>query len=807
MDVKLIRAFIASPGGLEQERKAAFAAAKEINKSVAMPMGGRLELIGWEDTLSGNGRPQATINAEMETCDLFIGAIWSSWGSNPSLDGPYTSGFEEEFERSRERHGQTGSPLMAMFFKNVEANQLRDPGQDLKKVLAFQEKLKAEKNFLYGTFAEADEFAAKVREFLATHVLAILRQPDAVREERPTAIERQPAEAGTMPVDHGNGDFPDAQFLNAAASGLQSETGLGPLDIARMRLIAGTYGKSQNDKQTLGVHDANLLYAQKKQLKFSAMEKLGLLEAGLSYLRDQNVPIWSWLKDISDGRDNLLTRISLSSEPAERAGAIEAMRLLQEPVVPLSSDDEIVDDHWLGLGKPTDVKIAALRYLRDLGTLEHLPAVQREIAHADRDTLTPATETAVRMLLRSSGQDAVRFILNTSFETLDVDVLNQALSHVRLASVQELEAGLDHRAPQVRAASLNELSERDAVDLAILERAKIDAAATVRYAALRALDRLGQSASLNEAEKILCTSRGASGAFGLLARQDSSGVALFEIYAADRMRSMQQGSLEALLGPGTNGFIAYCTLAARRMGDYPTDLRADLLDGFKSYVARTWPDGIKPAPDTLGLLSLTIGKSDPVETKKRDLIGKALDVISRKLDHVDLALVRAVLDESRIGPSETVLAYFKAFGQEEDVARLAQTSMIRVNIPDNGGYFRDFAEAARLILKLHQGSPADLLAFDMPRRMKAQVIEVMTAKDFAAMSDPQILALLLSEDDEVRRQAARKTPMSLSRTRIARILEAYDADPEGRYYIVTHWLDLGLAFERAAARRVATADR
>jgi hypothetical protein len=76
----------------------------------------------------------------METCDLFIGVMWTKWGSRPSLDGPYSSGFEEEFELSRERHGRTLTPLMAMFFKEIDDLQFGDPG-DEKKVLAFQEKL------------------------------------------------------------------------------------------------------------------------------------------------------------------------------------------------------------------------------------------------------------------------------------------------------------------------------------------------------------------------------------------------------------------------------------------------------------------------------------------------------------------------------------------------------------------------------------------------------------------------------------------------------------------------------------------
>ncbi|MFS2111141.1 HEAT repeat domain-containing protein [Sphingomonas sp. Sphisp140] len=808
MDIKLIRAFIASPGGLEEERRAAFAAAKEVNKSVAMPMGGRLELIGWEDTLSGNGRPQATINAEMETCDLFIGAIWSSWGSRPSIGGPYTSGFEEEFELSRERHARTGSPLMAMFFKSVEANQMRDPGQDLQKVLAFQEKLKTEKSFLYGTFGQVEEFAAKVREFLSTHVINILHQPTAAQEERLIIKERQPSEVDPVPADVGEGDFPDAKFLSAAATGLQTEIGLGSLDIARLRLIASAYAGSNNDKQSLGVHDANLIYAARKQSDLSIMEMFGLLESGLGHLRDQNVPIWTWLTELNEGRGGLLINISRFSAPAEAAGAIEAMRLLQVSIGESESGEEdLVEGEWLGQGKPIEVKIAALRYLRDLGGARELPCVEREIDRSDRETLTQAIETAVKMLLRSSGQDAIKFVLRRSFETLDVDVLSEVLSHLSLISVQELEAGLDHRSAEVRAAVLGELSERDAVDMATLERAQSDVAPIVRYAALRALDRMGQSPSLDEAEKILGKAKPGWGVFGLIGSQDTAGLALFDAYAADRMRSMSQASLEALLGSPSHRAVAYRTLAARRIAEYPAMLRADLADGFEKYVATNWPDGIKLPAGAAGLLSLRIGNSDPVKAKERELTTKALDVIARKLDRNDLSLIRSVLDNREIGPSSSVIAYFKAFSEFEDIPRIARTPLSRINAVDRGDYYADFIEAARIILKLNRRTSAELLAFEIPAYMKGKIIEVMTAKDFASMKDTEIVDLLLSEDSEIRRQTAKKVPMSVTRTRVSRILNAYRSDSGGKYYIVTHWLDLGLAYDRATARRVASAER
>ncbi len=301
MDVKLIRAFIASPGGLDAERKAAFDAAEEINRSVAQPLGARLELIGWEETLSGIGRPQATINAEMETCDLFIGAIWTRWGSRPSTDGPYSSGFEEEFELSRERHTRTKRPAMAMFFKNVDPLQLSDPGEDLKKVLGFKEKLIAEKAFLYGTFADAGEFALNVRKFLSTHVIRTIKEDESQRVRRPAQPEQTDISPSPQPsAKHEPGEIQEAIFLERVSQVIRSGSGLSPANVARLRLVAISAGNPPtNDRQRVGVHDANLLYVHKADFSFSVVEKLGLLECGLAGLENENVPVWSWLAELS----------------------------------------------------------------------------------------------------------------------------------------------------------------------------------------------------------------------------------------------------------------------------------------------------------------------------------------------------------------------------------------------------------------------------------------------------------------------------------------------------------------------------
>src|ERR1041384_366200 len=132
---KVLTVFLASPGDVVAERKIAREVVDEINDTYSRTWGWHTELLGWEDTLPGVGRPQERINVEVDACDLFVGILWKRWGS-PT--GKLDSGFHEEFERARVRFNQTGKPERWLFFKQVEPNQLRDPGPQLKRVQDFR---------------------------------------------------------------------------------------------------------------------------------------------------------------------------------------------------------------------------------------------------------------------------------------------------------------------------------------------------------------------------------------------------------------------------------------------------------------------------------------------------------------------------------------------------------------------------------------------------------------------------------------------------------------------------------------------
>ena len=120
---KTLTVFLASPSDLAAERKKAFEVAAEINEAVKS-IHWSIDLLGWEDTLPGFGRPQALINRDVGRCDLLIGLLWRKWGSPPANDSGFTSGFEEEFSIAKLRRERSKSPEIWMFFKAVETAQL-----------------------------------------------------------------------------------------------------------------------------------------------------------------------------------------------------------------------------------------------------------------------------------------------------------------------------------------------------------------------------------------------------------------------------------------------------------------------------------------------------------------------------------------------------------------------------------------------------------------------------------------------------------------------------------------------------------
>lgn len=163
------RVFIASPGGLESERKIFRDILTSHNDSDAIERGCHFQSIGWEITLGGMGRPQAKINEDLKTCDLFVLVLWDRWGSPTGSDKGYTSGTHEEYMVALECLKDSTLPMrdMVVFFKAVDSRRMSDPGPQLSDVLDFKKSLEKERNLLFETFDTSEAFGEKLRRHVA----------------------------------------------------------------------------------------------------------------------------------------------------------------------------------------------------------------------------------------------------------------------------------------------------------------------------------------------------------------------------------------------------------------------------------------------------------------------------------------------------------------------------------------------------------------------------------------------------------------------------------------------------------------
>ena len=103
--------------------------------------------------------------------------------------GEFSSGFEEEFERSMARREETGSPEISLFFKQIPDEFMVDPGDDLKRVLEFREKIIAGKKILFQNFSTVRDIETLVRKCVTAYVNRVRAEdessePDELRAKR-----------------------------------------------------------------------------------------------------------------------------------------------------------------------------------------------------------------------------------------------------------------------------------------------------------------------------------------------------------------------------------------------------------------------------------------------------------------------------------------------------------------------------------------------------------------------------------------------------------------------------------------------
>jgi hypothetical protein len=277
---RIIKVFLASPGDLVAERRAAKAIVEEENKNHAYTLGYQIDLVGWEDTVAQARRAQAAINVELNQCDYFVGMMYKKWGSLPGKDDhPYTSGFEEEFRISAARRLKTGKPEMSLIFKKLSADQLADKGPDLTKVVKFREEIRDSKEYTYQEFEDdLRDFETKFRAIIAKFLAAQIDM-DRAAENLDPAKAAQPLSSAAEPEvsEEAPRTATIADTLETMVARLGDEAETTPVTVARFRLVATTLHEDGNDELILGNHDANLVFKHLADANLTEQEVFGLV--------------------------------------------------------------------------------------------------------------------------------------------------------------------------------------------------------------------------------------------------------------------------------------------------------------------------------------------------------------------------------------------------------------------------------------------------------------------------------------------------------------------------------------------------
>ncbi|MCI0465945.1 MAG: DUF4062 domain-containing protein [Beijerinckiaceae bacterium] len=172
------RVFIGSPGGLGDERKCFRNKLERFSALHGEHRGVLFHPVGSEDTIGGRGRPQALINEDLKQCDYAVFVLHDRWGT-PTGSG-HRSGTEEEWELAEELYQANRIRNIALFFKEVGPRQLRDPGEQLKLVLAFKKRIEEGKRYLFRDYGALEQFA----DFLEGHLAQWLKD----HESTPSAL-------------------------------------------------------------------------------------------------------------------------------------------------------------------------------------------------------------------------------------------------------------------------------------------------------------------------------------------------------------------------------------------------------------------------------------------------------------------------------------------------------------------------------------------------------------------------------------------------------------------------------------------
>ena len=588
--LKLVKVFIASPGGLEEERRAAKRVVDETNQSHAEHWGCQIQLVGWEATLPGYSRAQSLINQDLDKCEYFVGVLWDNWGSKP-LDGDsrYTSGFEEEYERAKERVEQGIMKDIALFFKDINEVRLKNLHSTYKKVVKFREECLRRRKPLFKEFKEIADFEPLLRAKLSeigwresnSQAIPVKRSIDA---EQPSTKESDKSEvaSGKNLIEP-----TAAKFMTGLLQKPSEWDQTNSFEVARLRLIASGISRQGNDELYLGTHDANLLFLKRSDFDFSDREIATLVRTGIAGFDHQNVPLWHWLAKSPDFADGM-RRIDFFASFGRSHEMANAIRILQTlsreaPSIDKFANRASIIKTWLAEDQESEVVNAALHFLRTDGKQEDLEIILAVMDSMSAKRRNEVAANVIALATKQNVSEGFRKVIEFDPDPISAEIVDGLFTSPQSISTATLERILNLKSDRVRQNAAMLLNLRRAIDQATAERLLTDNNPEVRLVAVEALELLGKAPDEATIKAALIIPKPTVGLFSLASHGHSDD----SFYTKLKQWRLSKLSFEELRAAAQNSgvfdYLEIATFYSRYTRRNLPEIRANLDDGFKKH--------------------------------------------------------------------------------------------------------------------------------------------------------------------------------------------------------------------------------
>lgn len=582
---QIVKVFLGSPSDLGPERELAKVIVEECNKHLANANGYGLELVGWEKTFPGVGRPQELINRDLDECELFVGILWKRFGTPPGNE-PYKSGFEEEYNRALSRNEKNNNkPEIHLFFKEIDSNLLEDPGDQLKLVINFKNKIFSGKKLLIKEFKDQNGFATNFRDCIYGYVNLLKKRIDqsAIKEltDDPNKL-LSPTIKESIPFFSNGGIVFLKSFLTKIEN-INSQTLLLAGDVARLRLLSNIAGTNENDTQLLGVHDANLLFKSNSKFDFGEFEIKCLIRTGLKNYTDQNAPLWHWLHICRDVGIKDLYLFSLDKNTKVKIGALKAMCLLAEyNYSGFTFDHTKLLNEWFSDKSSNDLKLAAIEYLIKFGSLDDLDFLNEEFARNNSYTSNAAADAITRINFLSEPEKSLTVLCELQSSHVSKDLLIELFSIKNNLSYEGLLKALSHRNDLVRTKAVKLLKQRNELTETRAEELLTDNNIEVRFEAILQLEEYGRKYNIDNIKDILSSQNSASLQIGLVSLMSNGNRDRFlKMYKDKYYDKLPLPELQIIYNKGIFFQDAYFAFIRRSFKNHGDELRKHLKNEFK----------------------------------------------------------------------------------------------------------------------------------------------------------------------------------------------------------------------------------